>query len=638
MKKTIAVIVALIMVISAAGVSAAGKDDGWSKLPVVLVCGYAGPQLAEVDEQGNETQVWYPDFDEIPQILLSRIAEVGIGLGASVFGSADYLAKVVGEEAEKYLEKVKCNDDGSSTYNLKPVRVGAEETNSQVLYDEFGDGSFQYEPDITGDMMKHISRSQIYNFTCDWRNGAVQCATDLDEYIQQIKERDGCDRVNIFCLSHGGQVTSTYLTLFGYKQDVKNACMTVPAAGGAGIVYDLLTETVKFDEYNLVNFIEHGTITEDDYHWLVEAQQFGFLDKVINKLIPYLYRVVGHWGSIWDFCPSSVYEEMKEKWLDPVKNAAIIEKSDYMHYSVMPQLWTSLQKCNDEYGMNVSIVAGTDLTMTTGWAAQGDGIICTAFSTGADCTDVGERFPDGYVQKNPCGGHYKLSPAMTVDASTAYLPDNTWFVSGLFHGMTFWDSFTRELIQLLTLTDEIKDVYSDERFPQFHTSSNPSYTVWAAFDRSGEGYLSDDDTCLTVRNLTQQGRDLLIKAVVCDIPGIHFDVKPFTELKQGESVDIPFTGKLPQKSNCRVNVTVSYTAKDSLTPLGERTLAFTLRNGEIPETDGATVSSAVKTPFDSSLFGFTGTFLKKAGLYGFVSMVYTVLYYVFESFQRLIIK
>ena len=52
MKKTIAVIVALIMVISAAGVSAAGKDDGWSKLPVVLVCGYAGPQLAEVDEQG----------------------------------------------------------------------------------------------------------------------------------------------------------------------------------------------------------------------------------------------------------------------------------------------------------------------------------------------------------------------------------------------------------------------------------------------------------------------------------------------------------------------------------------------------------------------------------------------------------
>ncbi len=636
LKKAVALFTAIIMIFSVMSVSAAEKDDGYTDLPVVLVCGYAGPQLSEVYEDGSKEQVWYPDFGEIPQILLSRIAEVALGLGESVFGSADYIAKVVGEEAEKYLEKVKCNDDGSSMYNLMPTVYGAEETNSQVLFDRFGDESYQYETDITRKMREHISRSQIYNFTCDWRMGAVECAQELDKYIQQVKERDGCDRVNIFCLSHGGQVTATYLTLFGWKQDVKNACMTVPAAGGAGIVYDLLTADIKFDELNLIKFIEHGTVTEDDYHWLVEAQQLGFLDKILDKLVPYLYRVVGNWGSIWDFCPSSIYEDMKTEWLDETANAEIIKKSDYMHYSVMPQFYTELQKCNDEYGMNVSIIAGTDIGMVTGWANQGDGIICTAFSTGAECTDVGMRFPDGYIQKNPCGGKYKLSPEMTVDASTAYLPDNTWFVSGLYHGMTYWDEFTRELLILLTLTDSITDVYSDKRFPQFHASTNPSNTVWAAFDKSVEGYVCDEDTCLTVKNLTDTGRDLLIKSVICDTGDIHFKVKPFTVLKQGESVDIPFTGKLPEKSNCRVNIIISYTARGSVTPLGERTLAFTLRNGEIPVTDGETVSSQVKTPFDRSVFGFMSGLLKTAGLYSFVTMIYTVTYYIFESFQRFI--
>ncbi len=631
MKKVIALLIAAVILFSGVHLVAFSVSEGYTDLPVIIVAGYAGPQLAEVDENGNEQVVWYPDFGEIPGILLSRIAEVGAGLGAAVFGSPDYLAKVVGEETIAFLEKVKCNDDGSSTYNLKPTIVTAHESNYQVLFDKYGDGTYQHEPDITAGMMEYISRSQLYSFYCDWRQGAVDCATRLDEFIQEVKEDSGKDKVNIFCLSHGGQVTATYLTLFGYKQDVKNACLTVPAAGGAGMAYDILTQQIKFDENNLVRFIEHGTMAEDDYHWLVEATKLGFLDDVLNALVPYLCEVAGHWGSIWDFCPTEAYEEMKTRWLDPVKNAEIIRKSDYMHYEVMPQFYTALDRCNEEYGMNVSIIAGTDINMTSGWQAQGDGIIPTKSSTGAVCTDVGERFPDGYIQKNPCDGHYKLSPEMTIDASTSYMPDHTWFVSGLFHGMTYWDSYTRELLMALTLTDKIKDVYSDKRFPQFHASSNPSNAVWAAFDKSVEGYLSSEDTCLILRNVTEQDRDLLIKSVVCDCDDIYFTVKPFTVIKQGEKVEIPIKGKVPEKSNCRVNITVSYTAFGSVTPLGERTQAFTLLNGDVPATDGSIIKNEIKTPFDGSLFGFMSGFLRSIGFYNFVSMIYTALYGMFNS-------
>ncbi len=634
MKKITALLICVIIALVSLNLTALADTVQYTDLPVVIVAGYAGPQLAEADEQGNENVVWYPDFGEIPGILLSRIAEVGAGLGAAVFGRPDYLAKVVGEETIAFLGKVRCNDDGSSVYNLKPTIVTAHESNYQVLFDKYGDGTYQHEPDITAGMMKYISRSQLYSFYCDWRMGAVDCASRLDEFIQEVKEDSGKDQVNIFCLSHGGQVTATYLTLYGSKRDVKNACLTVPAAGGAGMAYDILTQQIKFDENNLVRFIEHGTMTEDDYHWLVEATKLGFLDDVLNALVPYLCDVAGHWGSIWDFCPTEAYEQMKARWLDADKNAEIIRKSDYMHYEIMPKFYTELQRCNDEYGMNVSIIAGTDINMTSGWQAQGDGIIPTKSSTGAECTDVGERFPDGYVQKNPCGGHYKLSPAMTIDASTGYMPDNTWFVSGLFHGMTYWDEYTRELLMLLTLTDEIKDVYSDERFPQFHASSNPSNAVSAQFDKSVEGYLSGDDTCLILKNLTEQDRTLLIKSVVCDCGDIYFAVKPFTVLRQGETVEIPLRGNVPEKSNTRVNVTVSYTSFGSVTPLGERTFAFTLLNGEIPETDGNIIADEIKTPFDNSLFGFMSGFLRSIGFYNFVSMIYTAVYGIFSSFIK----
>ena len=75
---------------------------------------------------------------------------------------------------------------------------------------------------------------------------------------------------------------------------------------------------------------------ETDYNWLVKAEKLGFLDDIVNNLLPYIWDVLGYWGSMWDFVPTEYYEAMKAKRLDPVESAALIEKSDYMHYQVMP--------------------------------------------------------------------------------------------------------------------------------------------------------------------------------------------------------------------------------------------------------------------------------------------------------------
>ena len=124
--------------------------------------------------------------------------------------------------------------------------------------------------------------------------GAETCATMLDEYIQTVKKHSGKDKVNIFAVSHGGQVTATYLNLFGWKGDVDNAVLTIPAIGGAGIAYDAMVENSEFDEESLFRFIENGTMMEENMNWLVKAQQLGFLDDILNSLVPYLKEILGY--------------------------------------------------------------------------------------------------------------------------------------------------------------------------------------------------------------------------------------------------------------------------------------------------------------------------------------------------------
>lgn len=636
MKKIVSVILALIISLSsfAAVAGAIDKNVEITGYPVIMVAGYSSSSICLRNEDGTAgKQIWGLDFNNIITMVLENIVKIGVGFGEAIFDKPELLADIVGNGLIECCGELACNDDGTSKYDTVLKYPTAELSNSQVMYDKFGNYDDQFETDIMGLVREYVDREDTYNFNCDFRMGAVKCAKELDAYIQDVKKISKCDKVNILAVSHGGQVTGTYLSLYGWKRDVNNAVMTIPALGGAGILYDILPQTVKFDELNLVKFIENGLHLEHDFHWLVEAQQLGFLDAVLNCLIPYLMEVTGNWGSIWDFCPTDIYEDMKAKWLDEKANAQLIADSDYMHYQIMPNYSKVFKKCNEDYGMHVSIIAGTDSNMTSGALVNGDGIIHTFAATGATVAPYGERFSDGYTQVNSCGGRYKVSPAMTVDASTAYLPDNTWFVEGLFHGMTYWDLYTRELMMLLTLTDEIKDVYSKAEYPQFHTSSNPCYSVWGAFDSSCEGFVSSKDSKIIVKNLTWENYPVSITSITSDGADLKFDINLKNKfIKPGTSVEIPFTGTIPEVSLQKMTLTFTFTVIGSLTPVGQRTMNFTIMNGKAPEYDpDAHIGAEPNTPFDKSPFGFTGDYLKSIGAYNMVSMIYTIIYETFKK-------
>lgn len=580
MKKIISLLLVFTLVFTIFAFSTSAEDE-ITDYPIIIVPGYSGSALRYVDESGNEEHIWGFTPDMILNILKNTIKNIG-----SEKPDKEVLQDAVGTDLEEWLQKMTMKDDGTSLYPLRNYYETPEEGCSANVMELHPDGQYRHEVEIQDKLAEYVGYENIFNFYNDFRYGAEYCAGKLDEYIQQVKAYTGKDKVNIYSLSHGGQVTATYLALYGYKQDVDNAVMAIPAIGGAGIAYDLLTENLEFREEILLTFIQHGFMWEDDYDWLLKAEALGFLDDLVNDvLIPLLRDYLGNWVSLWDFIPSEYYEQAKKQLLDTERHAGLIATSDRFHYEILPSMAEKLQACENKYGMNLTIVAGCDVPIITGMNESSDAIITLASSTGATCAPYGERFSDGYEQINPCDGKNKLSPDMASDLSTAYLPDDTWVINGLYHGMVYKDDFTREIIINGVLNDKYENVYSSPDYPQFHYTSNPSHAVLGAFDSSVEGFAGKDDTKFVIKNVCKEDR---VKILAVEFDGCDFSVnlKNTPVLNPGESLELDITGTLPNVSKKLITATVTYISLDSITPFGQRKFSYTVTEGEKAEYNG----------------------------------------------------
>lgn len=596
MKKIISVILSIILICSVFAVPSFGAEEAeYTDYPVILVPGYISAVLYRLDEEtGEKIIVW---DDPVAQVkeggdLASVLPYVEAYISD---GNAEPLAKKLSEGFNRIFEAAKCNPDGTSLYDVKTWIETAEDGNYAALKENYPDGKHQYEKGMMDAIGEKIGDENLYIFTPDFRMGAIELAGDLRAYIDGViahnnklraeKGKASVDRVNLFAVSHGGQISGTYLALYGHEGKVNNAVLTCPALGGAGIAYDVFNTDLSFDEAGLLTFIQHGFRLDEDMDIFLKAVELGFIDELVEALFPLVAETIGCWGSLWDFIPLGQYEAVKAKLLDEDIHSGLIEKSDRMHYEIMSRDGENSYEKGfakaEETGTNIYIIAGYDNQIITGMSVSSDAILPTADSTGATVAPYGQRFADGYTQVKDTG-FYQVSPSMTVDASTSYLPEHTWFVENYYHGMTATDEFTYSLMEKLLLTDEELTVNSMAEYPQFHATTNPSHSVWVAFDSSKEGYVSSEDKALTVKNLSEE-KSMIVTAVTVEGADIKLDFEPFS-LKAGESREIPVKGEIPAVSLKNIEVNVSYFIS-SVTPIGGRTFDFTIMNGEAVEYD-----------------------------------------------------
>lgn len=609
--------------------------------PTIIVAGYSSSNLYLETENGPQ-KIWGVNADEIISQVLHNIARIGKGLGELAFGHPEYISEVIGKAMVDMYGIMAYTPNGTSVNDIHPYFQDAARTQFSYLYNVLN-GENIHEPKIMTTVAKLYGENgndMIFSYQTDFRQNIIDSAADLDKYIDSVLEFTGKDKVNLIAVSHGGEVSAVYLSLFGkQKRVVNNAVLTVPAIGGAALAYDVMNESVALDEETLLYFIENGNMIETDIDWLVRANRLGFLDAVCNLLVHnYVKQILGYWGSMWDFIPGPYYDELKAKYLNETDNAELIRKSDIFHYEILPNMTQNLNECVDA-GMNIYLVAGTDMPSVTGLQENSDAIITVNSSTGSYTAPYGKRFSDGYVQKHTvCTdlSHNHLSPAMTIDASCGYLPETTWFVNGLYHGMTSRDPYAISLACKLLFSDLPLTVHSDPAYPQFHFAQNCSYSVCGAFNVSSNGYITGDDTSLIVTNLSDKYKMKLI-SVSCQGADLSFDVAPFTYIKPRESVSLAINGSIPDTSLTTLDLTFTYMLLGNLTPLGEKTYTYTVLNGESPVYDSENPFSSAQypTPMETNISPSAAYLIQKAGIFDWFTMMFNLMYGMIRMFASI---
>ena len=629
MKKVLSVFMSLLLIFSIVSVQATAKTEKTADYPLVVVPGFSSSYLYEVTEDGEEKILWGSiEGLGIIDRVLSKIAKIGVGLGAAVFGQPQMFADTINNAIPDIVGNLACNADGSPVVETVTYPNDPAITNYRYLIDEMG-SMHAAETEIMADIAAvygECGYEKIFSFQTDFRLSIVDATENLRAYIDAVLEYTGAEKVNIFAVSYGGQISASYLNVYGHENKVHNAVLTVPAIGGAALAYDIMSENVRLDEETLMYFIENGTMLEEDINWLMKAHSLGFLDEVLNLIIKGgIKTIINYWGSIWDFIPAEYYDDMKAEYLNISENAELIRKSDIFHYEILPTMNEKLEECISN-GTNVYIVAGYDAPSVTGLYVQSDAIISLNAATGAVCAPLGLRFSDGYTCKyDTCknSSHNHLSPAMNVDASTCYLPEQTWFISGLFHGMTWKDEYTRNLCKTLLFTDETVSVHTFADYPQFRYSSNVCHSVQMEFNGSPDYRIDSSDTVLTVTNLSNKYTMNLL-SVKCYGADIQFRVPACTFLKPGESIELTIKGSLPEVSGTTVDITANYTLIGDIAFQGNRTITVFIDNGEniTYNSEEPFTTEKYDTEFDTFTIEFIKYILTKTGLYQLVKMLF----------------
>ena len=582
MKRALSFIIAAVLILTSFQlISFASYEEAEVKVegkitdyPIIMLPGYSGCRLYYGDDPETGVCAWGGvSLDELGPNLLNRIAEIALGLGIMKFDNADYVASILAQELKDTWPMMGCNPDGTSTYELHPYYTTPETTNSQWLSDTDNDFC-RHDREIASCFDDYVGKENLFNFNIDWRMGVETLASQLNDYVKAVKKYTGKDKVNIYGISHGGQIGAAYLALYGSENDVDNVVLSSPAIGGSNLASDILLQKVDADEQTIIEMIEQVTYTEENYEWLVKANELGFIDDVINAMVPYVADSMGYWPSIWDLTPVDEYEECKAKFLNKPENEPLVKQSDKFHYDILPLIKERLPELKNK-GVDISIITGSGYRVASGAKLNSDAIIPVASATGATAASFGERFADDYTQINSCNGNYKLSPDMTIDASTCYLPENTWFSFGNFHAWTYFSDVTKQLNVELLLTDNFKNVNDNPLYPQFLQSDNESKSFVYNFNNATSGFITADSDTLEIKNVMSDS-DVRILGVYIPSSKIRFDTGVIgTKIKPGETAQIKFSGDFSSLDKKCVDVVVIY-SMNNITPIDYKTSGFTV--------------------------------------------------------------
>ncbi len=488
LKKAIAMLLCFALLVPAAvlGVTAAEKKtdcgDDCEFYPTIIIPGLGQSSVCVTDDDGEfildkdgKKISAFPAYIKIGDIIkeaaipliLSLLTQSDRGLSdalkeviRSCFGinQADLKAQIV---TNVKVEKFPYSFAECSEYEMSVI-------NSHIPFNK-------YHTDLPYD--------HLYYFTYNSFGNHIDTALELYDYIQMVKEQTGHDKVNIVPISQGGTIASA---MFQYKpeiyDDLHKVIFIVPCLDGSTIIGDVFNDRINFlkPEYLYNGFLEESRLVDKNTANLIEVVArilpddvlVGALSEAVDVLVG---EIMTRSTSMWAMCPSGDYPTAREKYLSAPEMADIRKQTD-QYYQAQLNAKANIQKLvdNDIQVFNVAQYDYAMINVGESWNTEnGDYIIhLDSTSMGAYAANCGETLPEGYQQANTspnCSDptHDHISPDNVVDASAGLLPDHTFYFDGQRHDLTQHNDVILEIAFELIAHDDITDVYSDPRFPQF---------------------------------------------------------------------------------------------------------------------------------------------------------------------------
>ena len=433
------------------------ESSGAVNYPSIIITGYFLPGLYTDYGTENQKEVWAMK-KTIPKLLGVAAATVPT-IPALLFpGGENICGKAAADAFNRLFEFSKGSND-YDTRSQKPQEASLTYYNNNGL--KFID------KDLSIELGKKQGSDNVFTFAYDWRDNVVDTVETLKIFIDGVTEYTGAEKINLFGLSFGGLVAGAYLVKYGNEGKIKNAVLDVPALGGTEAIGNFFGQP-EIQGNTIANIIGDALGMRVNFKRLAFAKSSPMVEN-FNKAVKIFAEntadITLSWGSFWDLMKTDDYERMKAAYTDVPQD--IIEKSDELHYSIMPGFRSAFAQCKGN-GTNISIIANyTDYPTVFGGSERGDILIETYLESGAKVAPVNKTLGDNYSQVDKCCGKNHVSKDSVIDASCAYLPDSTWFIKDHYHGTYSKDKTNLSLIVDLLLADKTITVFSDSRYPQF---------------------------------------------------------------------------------------------------------------------------------------------------------------------------
>lgn len=511
-KKVICVIMSVILL--AACVVPAFAETGDSDVnPILIVSGFSEYDLVNYDT--GET-VFVPSSDAITKTVTDALPSL-TKLLASDKTKADYdkfcddFIPVI----NNLFDPIACNPDGE----VKHDNVGLvnQFTESVAYYGiDTVTATEVFDKQIVNTACYAVGEENVYVYGLDWRVDPLVIADDINAYVQHMKEVTGCAKVSISGISMGGVALSAYLAKYG-TEDLSNITMISSAFTGLEMVGCLFTGQVSIDEQGLYQIITEsiGNKAVSDV-----LEKTGFLKKLI-PVIEELFEVeadriyteclipnFGYNTGIWAFVPDEYFASAKKFMNTRMNEGTKVERDlfwnrvntyhNYVQNSIKDILVTAKQN-----GVNVAVISNYNSQMspiTPKSNCTGDQVIETMHTSGyATVANHGSTLGDNYPRNK------YLSQDRMIDASTCYLPDNTWFIKNQKH-VEFSESSKRDNGAFYAWILTAKSQYTidtNAKYPQFMIYDRDAKVLSPLAsitgDASGDGKVSILDAKLVLQ-------------------------------------------------------------------------------------------------------------------------------------------